>query len=292
MVAANSEEVFARQIRYIQVQLGSSAPDHAGPPSGDEEEFEDVDEEGEELGDEEVEDWEPEEALNQGGLTGEEFLCERYLADAPSALAEEEMLRESMAVATAQANMVKHMQGGSLSGSLRAGAVAASMMGGEMLQRPTTPASFGASLRGSGGLHAVAEAVEEPSPRPASRVPSSHGGAKAPLPSRPGSSLSTSSASRPPGSAGGQLAPIRQPGSRGGSRPGSASSGGMRPPGGAASRTSEDRARAEREAAALQAKIAEKRRDDPVGLSAAPSADEYLQAFGAKSSIPRTPSSR
>jgi len=49
---------------------------------------------------------------------------------------------------------------------------------------------------------------------------------------------------------------------------------------------------AEREAAALQAKIAEKRRDDPVGLSAAPSADEYLQAFGAKSSIPRTPSSR
>lgn len=46
----------------------------------------------------------------QGGLTGEEFLCERYLADAPSALAEEEMLRESMAVATAQANMVKHMQ--------------------------------------------------------------------------------------------------------------------------------------------------------------------------------------
>eukprot|EP00873_Tetraselmis_striata_P006543 jgi/Tetstr1/426807/TSEL_017022.t1 len=292
MVAANSEEVFARQIRYIQVQLGSSAPDHAGPPSGDEEEFEDVDEEGEELGDEEVEDWEPEEALNQGGLTGEEFLCERYLADAPSALAEEEMLRESMAVATAQANMVKHMQGGSLSGSLRAGAVAASMMGGEMLQRPTTPASFGASLRGGGGLHAVAEAVEEPSPRRASRVPSSHGGAKAPLPSRPGSSLSTSSASRPPGSAGGQLAPIRQPGSRGGSRPGSASSGGMRPPGGAASRTSEDRARAEREAAALQAKIAEKRRDDPVGLSAAPSADEYLQAFGAKSSIPRTPSSR
>lgn len=75
-------------------------------------------------------------------------------------------------------------QGGSLSGSLRAGAVAASMMGGEMLQRPTTPASFGASLRGSGGLHAVAEAVEEPSPRRASRVPSSHGGAKAPLPSR------------------------------------------------------------------------------------------------------------
>lgn len=73
MVAANSEEVFARQIRYIQVQLGSSAPDHAGPPSGDEEEFEDVDEEGEELGDEEVEDWEPEEALNQVGRTGRNF---------------------------------------------------------------------------------------------------------------------------------------------------------------------------------------------------------------------------
>jgi hypothetical protein len=53
---------------------------------------------------------------------------------------------------------------------------------------------------------------------------------------------------------------------------------------------------AEREAAALQAKIAadkQQRRDDPAGLApTVPSADEYLQAFGNKASIPRTPSTR
>lgn len=49
-MAANSEEVFARQIRYIQVQLNSNAPDDCGQPSDDEEEFEDIDEEGEDDG--------------------------------------------------------------------------------------------------------------------------------------------------------------------------------------------------------------------------------------------------
>eukprot|EP00951_Prasinocladus_malaysianus_P037843 scaffold409848_cov38-Prasinocladus_malaysianus.AAC.1 len=66
MVASNSEEVFARQIRYIQVQLSSTAPDHTGPDSGDEEEFEDIDEEGED-GADEVEDFEAEGALQELG---------------------------------------------------------------------------------------------------------------------------------------------------------------------------------------------------------------------------------
>jgi len=296
MVAANSEEVFARQIRYIQVQLGSNAPDADGPPSGDEEEFEDVDEEGEELyGDEYEEDFEPEEMLGKDGLAGEEFLCEGYLADAPSALAEEEMMRESMAVAAAHANMARHMQSGGLGGSIRAGAVAASM-GGEMLQRPTTPASFGASLRssnpGGGGsyLRPNADPPQAPPSAPAPRPTlSSRSGPTNNLPPvRPSSSVSQQ-----------PLAPLRKTNSRGSGGGGPTSA---RPSAwtshdkGGSSSANQDRLRAEREAAALQAKIAadkQQRRDDPAGLApTVPSADEYLQAFGNKASIPRTPSTR
>ena len=58
MVAANSEEVFARQIRYIQAQLGSEVPDRDDAPSGDEEEFEDIDEEGEDVDGDEADEYE------------------------------------------------------------------------------------------------------------------------------------------------------------------------------------------------------------------------------------------
>ena len=58
MVAENSEEVFARQIRYIQGQLNNDAPDDDGPPSDDEEEFEDIDEEGEDVDGDEADEYE------------------------------------------------------------------------------------------------------------------------------------------------------------------------------------------------------------------------------------------
>mmetsp|Transcript_25630 Transcript_25630/g.71669 ORF Transcript_25630/g.71669 Transcript_25630/m.71669 type:complete len:917 (-) Transcript_25630:266-3016(-) len=152
VVADNSEDVFARQIRYIQVQLSSTAPDYSGPPSDDEEEFEDIDEDGEDEGDE-ADDFEAEARPVVGQLIGEELLCEGYLADVSAANEEDEMMNDTMSVATATINMAKHFQGGRLDGTIRSGAVAASL-NGEVLQRPSTPASFNNSLR-SNSLRAV-----------------------------------------------------------------------------------------------------------------------------------------
>uniref|UniRef100_A0A061SGW0 Lish domain-containing protein armc9-like n=1 Tax=Tetraselmis sp. GSL018 TaxID=582737 RepID=A0A061SGW0_9CHLO len=281
MVAANSDEVFARQIRYIQLQLGSTAPDTDGPPSCDEEEFEDIDEDGEEEGDE-ADSFEAEQEPVEGLLYGEELLCERYLADVSAAKAEEASVRESMALVAAAASLSRQMQGG-LRGSVR-GAVAASLKG-EVLQRPSTPASFSSTLRSSGFPTATepeTQAADPPEEAYAPRLRSEGCASAVPSPRRSGQAASPRlrlSRGLSAGASSSREMTSREP-----------ASGVRRSSSGIATRTPQPptaRERAEREARLLRAKMQERDPDDPGGF--APLANEYAVAFGTKQQLPRTP---